>query len=115
MSPKTVHRVGHLMATEDRDGRVAIHVGGPQLMQPLDASDVKEFIRDLCTWLVSRSLLLPEPGVDAPFVPLHEVQRFLLDEGERCETEQGRRILRATAEALMREFGDVEDTDRGGS
>lgn len=109
--PKPVHQVGHLLATEDDAGRVAIHVGGPQLTQPLDEAAVKGLVRDLCTWLVLRSPPHPEPDVGTTTVPLGEVCGFLLAEGERCETEQGGRIPRATTEALRQEFGPVADTD----
>lgn len=88
-----------------------IHVGGPQLTQPLDETAVKDLVRDLCTWLVLRSPPHPERTVGTPTVPLDGICGFLLAECERCETEQGARILRATAEALRREFGSLEDTD----
>lgn len=66
------------------------------------------------------------PGVDSPqnaplvegfgriHVPLGDICAFLMAEATRCDTEQGYRILRATAEAIAREFGPIADTDGPG-
>jgi hypothetical protein len=46
-----IHRCGFLLAYEDDEGRVLIHVGGPQLIQPLNLADVQELVDSLSAWV----------------------------------------------------------------
>jgi hypothetical protein len=57
MSDDRVHQSGFLLVYEDDEGRLLVHVGGPQLIQPMKPDDVEALVRDLDEWLDQKGKL----------------------------------------------------------